>query len=188
LNEDNISAHDPNTGKTLWTQDWPGSSSANASVSQPALAGQDRFLLSKGYGGGAGLYQVVSTESGYRVDELWRETRLLKTKFTNVVIHDGYVYGLSDGILECVDLSRGKREWKRGRYGHGQLLGVDDLLLVQAESGDVVLVAARPDRFVELGRFPALDGKTWNNLCLYGRLLLVRNAEQAACYELSGET
>jgi outer membrane protein assembly factor BamB len=84
-------------------------------------------------------------------------------------------------------LADGERQWKRGRYGHGQLLGVTDVLLVQAESGQVFMVDATPTRFDELGRLNALTGKTWNNLCLYGTRLLVRNSEQAACYELPGE-
>ena len=43
---------------------------------------------------------------------------------------------------------------------------------------------ASPDAFTELGHFEALDGQTWNTLCLWGRHLLVRNSEQAACWEL----
>ena len=30
----------------------------------------------------------------------------------------------------------------------------------------------------------ALEGKTWNNLALSGNRLLIRNGEEAACYEL----
>ena len=116
---------------------------------------------------------------------MWQQSNLLKTKFTNVAIHNGYVYGLSDGILECAELSSGKRMWKKGRYGQGQLLRVGATLLIQAESGDVVAVPATPEKPVELFRFPALNGQTWNNLCLSGNNLLVRNAEEAACYEVS---
>jgi hypothetical protein len=58
------------------------------------------------------------------------------------------------------------------------------MLLVQAESGKVAMVAATPDKYTELGRFQAIEGKTWNNLCLYGPYLLTRNAEEAACYKL----
>ena len=71
-----------------------------------------------------------------------------------------------------------------GRYGHGQTLLVDDLLLVQAEDGDVVMVAAEPGAHRELGRIPALTGKTWNPPALAGSYLLVRNDREAACYEL----
>ena len=33
-------------------------------------------------------------------------------------------------------------------------------------------------------RFPALQGKTWNNPALVHDLLLVRNDHEAACYRL----
>jgi outer membrane protein assembly factor BamB len=116
--------------------------------------------------------------------EVWHETGSLKTKFTNVAIHEGHAYGLSDGILECVRLADGKRMWKAGRYGQGQVLRVGGLLLVQEESGDVTLVDASPEKHRVRARCDAIEGQTWNNLCLAGNRLLVRNAEEAACYEL----
>ena len=97
---------------------------------------------------------------------------------------DGFAYGLDDGILVCLDLATGARKWKGGRYGHGQVLRVDDLLLVQAEAGDVVLVEANPDGHHELTRFPALKGKTWNNPVVSAPYLLVRNDREAACFRL----
>lgn len=185
VNEDNISAHDPTTGALLWTYDWPGGSTSTPNVSQPVVLSEDRVLLSKGYGGGALLLHIERAGRGpFQTREVWRTKRSLRTKFTNVVVREGYLYGLSDGILECVDSETGTRQWKQGRYGHGQLLGVGPLLLVQAESGDVVLVEAKPTESRELGRFTAFEDITWNNLCLYGRLLLVRNAGEAACFEL----
>ena len=188
VNEDNISAHDPTNGTILWSYDWPGSTTADPNVSQPVVLGTDRVLLSKGYGGGALLLRVQPAADGhFQAEQIWRTRRSLRTKFTNVVVHEGCIYGLSDGILECVDVETGTRQWKRGRYGHGQLLGIGPLLLVQAESGDVAMIEATPTELKELGRFTAFEEKTWNNLCLYGRLLLVRNAEEAACFELPVE-
>jgi hypothetical protein len=61
---------------------------------------------------------------------------------------------------------------------------VDDVLLVQAEGGDVALVEVSPKEAHERSRFPALQGKTWNNPVLVQDLLLVRNDHQAACYRL----
>ena len=46
---------------------------------------------------------------------------------------------------------------------------------------------SRPTGRKTANRFAALAGQTWNNLCLAGRRLLVRNAEEAACYELAAE-
>jgi outer membrane protein assembly factor BamB len=188
VNQDFVSGHDPATGHTLWKHPWPGSSSTNANVSQAVPVPNDRVLLSKGYGGGAKLLQISQTDHDqWQAAEVWSNSRVLRTKFCNVVLHGEYIYGLSDGILECVELASGRRVWKDGRYEQGQVLGVEDLLLVQAESGEVALVEATPSGHRELGRFAALDGKTWNNPSLYGRYLLVRNAEQAACYELALE-
>lgn len=61
---------------------------------------------------------------------------------------------------------------------------VDDLILIQSERGDVVLAAASPDAFRELGRIKALHSKTWNHPTLAGHYLLVRNDREAVCYEL----
>jgi outer membrane protein assembly factor BamB len=106
------------------------------------------------------------------------------SKFTNLVVHDGFVYGLDDGVLACVDPGTGERKWRGGRYGHGQVLLVGDLLLVQTEEGELVLVEPRPDALRELGRFPVFAQKTWNPPALAGRYLLLRNDIEAALVEL----
>ena len=187
VNEDQISGHDPESGQILWTVDWPGNSASNASVSQPVPLPPDQFLLTKGYGLGAALYQLLpaASQQPWTVRPVWANERVLKTKFTNVVVHKQHVYGLSEGVLECVALSTGERAWKAGRYGHGQMLGVGDHLLVLGEEGELVLVAADPSQHRELGRVAALNGKAWNTLCLFGSQLLVRNASEAVCFELT---
>jgi len=79
--------------------------------------------------------------------------------------------------------------WRDGRYGHGQalLLANQDLILVISESGEVILLAADPEKLTELGRFQALNGKTWNHPVVAHGRLYVRNAEEIACYELPGK-
>ncbi len=185
VNEKTVTGHDPETGKVIWSFDWLGNSNQNANNSQAVVVSDERVFISKGYMGGSALFQVQCDAAGaWKTTQLWADTKTMKTKFTNVVVRDGLVYGLSDGTLECIDLATGKRRWKHGRYGHGQVLGVGDLLIVQAESGEVFLVATTPDEHRELGQLAALEGKTWNDPVLYGRYLLVRNGEQAACFEL----
>ena len=185
VNEDNVSSHEPATGRLLWRHDWPGVSTSTPNCSQAVPLPGDRVLLSKAYGGGAELLQLRRSDDGaFLVETVWRDTALLKTKFANVAVFEGYAYALSDGVLECVELESGRRAWKGGRYGHGQILRVGELLLVQEETGSVTLAEASPRGLSELGRFQAIEGKTWNNVALYGRLLLVRNSVEAACYEL----
>ena len=186
VNEDTLSGHAPSTGEVLWEHPWWGVTSAQSNISQAVPLPPDRVFISKGYGGGAALLRLIATDGGrFDVEELWKESRVMRTKFTNVVIRDGYIYGLSDGTLECADLESGERIWKSGRYEHGQILGVGDLLLVLSESGEIVLIDPNPEEPNRvLGRFQAIEGLTWNNLALYGDLLLVRNGREAAAWRL----
>jgi len=183
VNESSVAGHDPIDGTQQWRFDWPGHSNSDATCSQPHLLDDGRIFISKGYGIGAALFAAADSDAP-EFSAVWRQPSSLKTKFTNVVIHEGFAYGLSDGVLECVSLADGTRQWKGGRYGQGQVLRVGTLLLVQAESGEVVAVGCSPARHAVRGRFEALGGQTWNNLCLSGDRLLVRNAEEAACYRL----
>ena len=204
-NEDTLSGHNVKTGKQLWEYPWPGRTNANPNVSQAVPIPPNRVFISKGYGGGAMLLELepngdrpnfranengtVPFAAGLTAQVVWKNPHVMKTKFTNVTVREGYVYGLSDGILECVDLSDGQSKWRQGHYGHGQILGVGDLLLVLAKEGEVVLVEATPDQANNvLGRFQAIEGLTWNNVALSGPYLLVRNALEAACYKLPLES
>jgi hypothetical protein len=101
-----------------------------------------------------------------------------------MAVHDGFVYGLDDGVLVCLDPADGSRRWKGGRYGHGNLLVVGDLLLVQSERGEMILLEATPEDHRELARFMALPGKAWNPFALAGDRLLVRNDTEAALWVL----
>jgi outer membrane protein assembly factor BamB len=185
VNQDWLVSHRLNDGKVLWRYAWEGNSGSNASASQPVPLDDDRVFVSKGYHVPCTLLELhCGEDSTFEVHEVWRRPGQLSTKLTNVALRNGYVYGLSQGILECVELATGKRQWKRGRYGHGQIVLADDLILVSAETGEVALVEASPDQYRELGRFQAIEGKTWNNPALAGPYLLVRNSEEAACYEL----
>jgi outer membrane protein assembly factor BamB len=181
VNATSVTGHDPNDGRVLWKYDWPGDW---PKCSQPVVLHGDRVFVSAGYGAGCLLLQVKpGTDGRQEVAKLWGNLNM-KTQFANIVSHDGFLYGLDDGTLVCLDPATGKRKWKDGRYGHGQVLLVGDVLLVQAEPGYVALVEANPGGYRELSRLPALASKTWNHPVLSGCYLLVRNDQEAACYKL----
>ncbi|HEY6563436.1 MAG TPA: hypothetical protein VIY86_03020, partial [Pirellulaceae bacterium] len=187
VQENVASAHDPQTGAVLWDYPWPGTSNTNANCSQPQAVGQDQVLLSKGYGGGGELLRISRDDKGWDVASVWSNHRALRTKFSNVAIRGHHAYGLDDLFLMCVDLETGKPTWKGGRYRYGQILLVGDHLLVLGERGELALVEAAPNRFTELHRIQVFQGQTWNTLCLYRDRLLLRNSEEAVCYELAAE-
>jgi outer membrane protein assembly factor BamB len=150
----------------------------------PIVIPGDRLLVSSGYGVGSELLQIQKDAVGaFSATRIWKSNRL-KAKFTNLIYRDGFMYGLDDGIMVCLDASSGEQKWKEGRYGHGQEILVGDVLVVTAESGEVIMLDPNPQQSRELTRFSALQGKTWNPPTLAGQYLLVRNDKQAACYRL----
>lgn len=190
VDEGFVAGHAPEDGRVLWTYAWPGSSSGSATCSNPVPVGDDQVLLSKGYGGGALLLRLSATSTGLTAEEVWADRRVLKTKFTNVCVDGDYAYALSDGALECVHLPSGSRQWKQGRsgrFGHGQVLIVGDVLVVLSEEGELALVALDPEAYRELARIQALEGKTWNPPAVAGNLFVLRNAREVAVWEASAE-
>jgi len=175
----------PSDGTVLWKHEWAGDS-----IVQPAVIAGGDLLIGSGSGLAAktGMLRVTVAHEpgGWNVKERWTSAGL-KPYFNDFVVHAGHAFGFDGSILASIDLEDGKRKWKGGRYGHGQLvlLPDQDLLLVLSEEGELALVAATPDTFTELARFPAIEGKTWNHPVLVGDVLLVRNGQEMAAFRLS---
>jgi outer membrane protein assembly factor BamB len=181
LSAKGVASVDPSNGAPLWQHDWKG-----YPIVQPALTAEGDVLVSVSEQSGLRRLAVSRSESGWSVQERWT-TNGLKPYFNDFVVHEGHAYGFDGRLLACVDLADGKRKWKGGRYGQGQLILLpdQDLLLVVGEEGELALVDARPEQFTERARRPALEGKTWNHPVLAGDVLLVRNAEEMAAFRLS---
>ena len=178
----------PADGTLLWEYAWPG-----VPIVQPALIADGDVLITTtsvaGTGGiGARRLHVAHGPGGWTVEDRWTSNGL-KPYFNDFVVHNGHAFGFDGSILASIDLEDGKRTWKGGRYGNGQLvlLPDQDLLLVLSEDGELALVRANPDQFTEIARFPVLDAKTWNHPVLVGDVLLVRNGEEMAAFRLTLE-
>jgi len=172
----------PETGALLWSYAWDTSSGIN--VSQPVVVDNNRFFISSGYGKGAALVEVKGSGDSLTATTIWENINM-KNKFNSSVLHNGYVYGLDEGILTCLDVNTGERKWKGGRYGYGQVLLASGHLIVTSDTGDLALVKASPDQYTEVARFTALKGQTWNYPAIADGRLLVRNANEMAAYDIS---
>jgi outer membrane protein assembly factor BamB len=183
LTDSGLTAVNPGNGEKLWQTGLVAKGAPR--YGQPRLIGTNKLAVAGLDGTGVSLIEFAPDSSKWNIKSLWI-SRDLKPEFPDFVVHEGYAYGFDVSIFCCLDLSTGKRTWKEGRYGRGQVILLADqaLLLVVSEGGEAVLLAADPENQKELGRFQALQGKTWNHPVVSASRLYLRNAEEMACYAL----
>ena len=176
-------------GTPLWNYPWD-KTNQDINVAQPLVFDDGRVFISSGYAVGCAKLQLRNIGGRiWTVNEVWRnENKPLRCKFTNPVEHRGFIYGLDDGRLACIEAESGKLRWKDGNYGHGQLVRWDDLLIILSERGNLVLAEATPDHHRELGRIKAIEAeRTWNVPALANGRIFVRNDREMACFDLRSE-
>ena len=167
----------------LWEHEWAGHA-----IVQPAVTGDGDVLISTADAMGAlGMRRLAARRGACGLDR----RRALDDERVEAVLQrlrrpQGPRLRLRRQHPRGIDLADGERKWKGGRYGNGQLvlLADQDLLLVLSEEGELALVTATPDKFTEIARFKAIEGKTWNHPVLVGDVLLVRNGEEMAAFRL----
>lgn len=182
LTNDGLLMLDPVTGKVRLNYEW---SYRRYRALQPTVIGDDVILLPTPNSEGTRAIRVSRKGGQLAAEALWTSMQM-KTDFTELIAHQGFLYGIDGSVYSCVDLKTGIRVWKEGRYGKGQslLLESEDQILIAAEDGRVVLLRADPAAHREIASFQALRGKTWNHPVVVGDKLLVRNSSEAACYAL----
>lgn len=180
FNHSQLAGHDLANGKLLWSHRWP---TGTPHCAMPIQISPNRLMASQGYGYGSELIEVAQTNGVWNAERVWKSNHL-KSKFANLILYNGLVYGLDDGIFVCFDPVAGERKWQGDRHGHGQMLLVGDIILMMAENGEVLLIEPSPDQEKVVARFRAFKNKTWNPPALAGEYLLIRNDSEAACYKL----
>jgi outer membrane protein assembly factor BamB len=177
---------EPDSGSLLWKDDWPMGGSG-ARVVQPAILEGGGILIGTSFGLGTRRITVSSDGAGEWIVKREWTSRGLKPYYNDLVVHRGTAFGFDGNILAAIDVATGERAWKGGRYGNGQvlLLADQDLLLVLSERGELALVRASAERFEEVARMQALNGKTWNHPIVVDGVVYARNSEEAAAYRLS---
>jgi hypothetical protein len=183
---DRLTTFAPEDGKVHWQRHWP--QAGVDSILQPMPDGDSDLLVGIEKQGIQRLH-LTHDGDGWHDQQVW-ETRAIKPYFNNLVVYKDHLYGSEGQFFTCVSLGDGKATWRTRGYANSQILLLSDvgLLLVLSENGEVALVPATPERPAELGRFQAIEGKTWNHPVLAHGMLFLRNADEAACYELMRRT
>jgi outer membrane protein assembly factor BamB len=179
-----LTAFEPAGGKVLWKHDWTMDQTMPR-VAQPTPIGDSDVLLGTQM---VGMRRVHVGHEGdaWSQSQVW-ETKAIKPYYNDLVVYKDHAYGFDGNFFTCVALEDGKSKWRARGYGNGQVLLLADqgLLLISTEKGEIALVRATPERHQELGRFKAIEGKTWNHPVLSHGKLLIRNGEEAACFQIA---
>jgi outer membrane protein assembly factor BamB len=159
MNQEGAASFSPANGRELWKLQFPNS----APVIQPAIINESDILFGVGDATtpvkGMRRIAVKNGSGGWTLKECWTSDQFIPY-FNDFIVHKGYVFGFEGPYLACIDIEKGNRRWKGGRYG-GQLilLADQDLLLVLSEKGELALVMATPEQFKELARSPQLKAR-----------------------------
>ena len=178
-----IASLDPATGNILWEHPWKIFLN-NAQIVQPLALSKDSFLLSAGYGRGSERW-TFKPASGktYSIETAWK-SKNLKSKFSNPVLKDGFIYGFNENSFTCLDASDGQLKWRGNKYGYGRVLLAGDKLVILGSTGALSVVEANPEKFVETYSGQLLgEARCWNGPALVGGYLLARNGSEIACFD-----
>ena len=183
-NADGLSAHSLEGGKELWF--FPLSNPPKVNSAMPWKLDDGSLLFGTGYGVGSVRLDIAGGDGReWTAKQRWQTNRF-RPKFNDFFVLNDHAYGLDDGTLACLDIENGKVKWKSGRYGYGQMLLVDDVMLIITEDGDLLLVPATPSKPETIATFKVFDsGFCWNHPVLVRGKLLVRNAAEAVCLDVS---
>ncbi len=165
--KETLMAVDPTDGKRMWSYPWKTQHDVNAA--DPIIVGDEIFITS-GYNRGATLLKIASPPT-----RVW-ENKNMRSQMSGPVLIDGYLYGIDQNQLACVEWKTGKQLWAERKAGNGSLTAAGDKLIVASEGGRLMIVQATPDGFQELSGADILSARCWAPPVLSGGRIYFRNS------------
>jgi outer membrane protein assembly factor BamB len=174
----------PRTGAILWTH--PRTHKFGNNVIQPVIDG-NRIITGATDYAGTTRFEVADGKTR----ELWVNNEIHPV-FATPIPFKNLLFGTTSDLparpegLFCINLETGKTLWKKKAFEHGQLLRVgDDILIMDGQSGALVMFEPSEKEFREITRFTPLGGKNaWSDYFLIGDRLIVRNLQTLACFRM----
>jgi outer membrane protein assembly factor BamB len=163
------SAIRPATGQVAWSHPWETSYDINAA--DPIVQGNEVFV-SSGYNHGASVIKI----DGQQTSVVW-ENKNLRNQFSSSVLWKGFLYGVDENQLRCVDAKTGEVKWTDKATGKGTLLIAAGRIVALSEKGELIIAEATPDGFKPLSRAQILGGKCWTMPTLANGKVYARNAK-----------
>jgi outer membrane protein assembly factor BamB len=176
----------PADGKLLWRV--PLRTEAKRHAATPVIFGDSVIVNSHTFG--LQSFKIEKTSEGLKATPAWHN-RDLKINISTPVLLNGHLYSQGAGRnFVCVDAATGKQLWSQEGFGdrYSSSIAVGDRLLVVTDRGELVMLAADPANYKELGRLQ-ITGKTWNHAAYANGKLYVREGLTSGwklnCFQMS---
>ncbi|MGE5194556.1 MAG: PQQ-binding-like beta-propeller repeat protein, partial [Deltaproteobacteria bacterium] len=144
------------------------------------------LFLSASYGIGAVCRKIGKTAA----EPVWANNETMSSQFSTPVPLGGYLYGV-DGRqdipparLRCFDPKTGKIQWTEESFPVANLIAADGKLVIVTDNGNLILAAASPKAYRELGRTKLARSETRALPALANGLLYVRDKSTLKCVDL----
>jgi len=164
----------PEDGRFLWRV--PFRTLANRNVLTPIVLGDTVYFAS--HSTGLRAVRIRRDGDGFKAAETWLNPKLRLNLSTPVAL-DGYLYGLgASKDFVCVDTRDGSVAWSQAGFGDvAATLVSGSRLLVLTDLGELLLLAASPSRYEELGRVQ-VTGKTYVHPAYSDGVVYVRDPRE----------
>lgn len=181
----------PSDGEVLWQYRFPTPYDCNTAT---PIEVDGNVFISAGENHGCVMLSITKSDSGYQPKVVWESTdgkSVMRNEWQTAVQVDGFLYGF-DNVgsagpvthLTCIDASTGKPQWRKTRFGKGNLVFADGKLWITTMAGELVLVEANPKKYVELGR-KKYFGKTRQSLAIANGKGYIRDDAEVVCFDLN---
>jgi outer membrane protein assembly factor BamB len=181
---------DTKDGKLLWRV--PVKTGFGRHVTTPVIV--DNLVVVSSHTAGLICSRIVKDEkepSGFKAENAWTQ-KPLATNFASPVAVGKHLFtiGPAKNVI-CVDLETGQAAWdKKGLIvspdpgkAYAGFLVMDKNVLMLSDTGQLILFAADPKEYKEVGR-AQICGKTWCIPAYADGKLYLRDAQEMLCFEL----
>ncbi|WP_171185109.1 PQQ-binding-like beta-propeller repeat protein [Alienimonas chondri] len=201
-------AFDRQTGEQLWRERLSDGYDEHAAL---PIYREPHLWISGPFRAGSELFEVTNDPPGVR--QIWVSDLLSNDVCSSVLVGDSlYGFDIQDvqakphrpsrGAFRCVDFLTGEERWTVGtmkarREAEPEAIGQSTILvaagangeprlLMLNDSGQLILAAANPERYEELGRTPLLPGAVvWTKPLLNRSVLFARHQDRAVAVRVT---
>jgi outer membrane protein assembly factor BamB len=188
LTRDGLVAADPANGEIRFRFPFTPPVRSSVTAATPLIVG-DLIFISASYNTGAVLLKAAQT----RVEPIWSGDDALSNHYATSVQHNGFLYGIHGRTdpgfppgpsLRCVELKTGKVRWSKESFGAATITLAGDQFLALTERGELIRVAATPERFNATARAQIMPAQVRAHPALANGLFYARSKDKLVCVDL----